>query len=103
MKAGFIRNVSYPEWISNVVLLRKANGKWRMCVNFVDLNKACPKDSFPLLKIDQLVDSKTGNSLFSFMNTFSGYNQILMYEQDEETQRLSLTRFVLLSSNAIQP
>lgn len=103
MKAGFIRNVSYPEWISNVVLLRKANGKWRMCVNFVDLNKACPKDRFPLLKIDQLVDSKTGNSLFSFMNTFSGYNQILMYEQDEETQRLSLTRFVLLSSNAIQP
>ncbi|XP_052290095.1 uncharacterized protein LOC127899963 [Citrus sinensis] len=60
LKAGFIREARYPEWISNVVLVKKANGKWRMCVDFTDLNKACPKDSFPLPKIDQLVDSTAG-------------------------------------------
>lgn len=51
IKAGFIREVNYPKWISNVVLVKKANGKWRMCVDFTDLNKACPKDSFLLPKI----------------------------------------------------
>ena len=85
MKAGFIREAKYPEWISNVVLVKKANGKWRMCVDFTDLNKACPKDSFPLPKIDQLVDSTAGHSLRSFMDAFSGYNQVPMNEQDEES------------------
>ncbi|XP_052297264.1 uncharacterized protein LOC127902396 [Citrus sinensis] len=72
LRVGFIREVNYPEWISNV------NGKWRMCVDFTDLNKACPKDSFPLPKIDQLVDSTAGHGLLSFMDAFSGYNQIPM-------------------------
>ncbi|XP_024033525.1 uncharacterized protein LOC112095658 [Citrus clementina] len=85
LRAGFIREVSYPEWISNVMLVKKANGKWRMCVDFTDLNKACPKDSFPLPRIDQLVDSTAGHGLLSFMDAFSGYNQIPMYEQDEES------------------
>ena len=85
LKARFIREAKYPEWISNVVLVKKANGKWRMCVDFTDLNKACPKDSFPLPKIDQLVDSTAGHSLLSFMDAFSGYNQIPMDEQDEES------------------
>jgi hypothetical protein len=48
LEAGFIREVDYPEWLANVVLVKKANGKWRMCVDFTDLNKACPKDCFPL-------------------------------------------------------
>lgn len=52
LRAGFIRETSYSEWISDVVLVNKANGKCRMCVDFMDLNKACPKDIFPLLKID---------------------------------------------------
>ena len=65
-------------------MLKKSNGKWRMCVDFIDLNKACPKDSFPLLRIDQLVDSTAGHKLLSFMNAFSGYNQILMDEDDQE-------------------
>ena len=56
-----------------------------MCVDFTDLNKACPKDSFPLSKIDQLVDSTAGHRLLSFMDAFSGYNQIPMCEQDEES------------------
>lgn len=75
----------YPEWIFNVVLVKRANRKWRMCVDFTDLNKACLKDSFPLHKIDQLVDSTAGHSLLSFMDTFSGYDQIPMDEQDEES------------------
>ena len=74
----------YPEWLANVVLVKKANGKWRMCVNFTDLNKACPKDSFLLLRIDQLVDSITRHKLLMFMDTFSRYNQIRMAEEDQE-------------------
>ena len=85
LQAGFFQEVNYPEWILNVVLVRKANGKWRICVDFIDLNKACLKKSFPLSKIDQLVDSTAGHNLLSFIDAFSGYNQILMYEYEEES------------------
>lgn len=84
LKAGFIREVDYPEWLANVVLVKKSNGKWRMCVDFTDLNKACPKDSFPLPRIDLLVDSTAGHELLSFMDAFSGYNQIYMEETNQE-------------------
>ena len=80
--AKFIREVYYLDWLANVVMVRKANGKWRMCVDFTDLNKACPKDSYPLPRIDQLMDSMAGHKLLSFMDTFSGYNQIRMDETD---------------------
>lgn len=80
LRAGFIREVKYPEWNSNVDLVKKANEKWRMCVDFIDLNKACSKNSFPLPKIDQLVDSIVGHGLLNFMDAFSGYNQISMFE-----------------------
>ena len=60
LNAGHIREIQYPEWLANVVLVKKANGKWRMCVDFTDLNKACPKDSYPLPSIDALVDSASG-------------------------------------------
>ena len=80
--ASFIREVYYLEWLANVVLMKKANGKWRMCVDFTDLNKACPKDSFPLPRIDQLVDSTARYKLLTFMDAFSGYNQIKMAEED---------------------
>ena len=82
--AGFIREVHYPEWPANIVLVKKANGKWRMCVDFTDLNKACSKDSFPLPMIDRLVDSTAGNKLPMFMDIFLGYNQIRMAEEDQE-------------------
>ncbi|XP_062173536.1 uncharacterized protein LOC133878998 [Alnus glutinosa] len=82
--AGFVREVDYPEWLANVVLVKKSNNKWRMCVDFTDLNKACPKDSFPLPRIDLLVDSTSGHQLLSFMDAFSGYNQIQMVEEDQE-------------------
>ena len=84
LTVGFIREVYYPDWLANVVLVKKANGKWRMCVDFTDLNKACPKDSFPLPRIDQLVDSTAGHKLLTFMDAFSGYNQIKMDEEDQE-------------------
>ena len=82
LEAGFIREVFYPEWLANVVMVKKNNDKWRMCVDFIDLNKACPKDSFPLPRIDQLVDSTVGHKLLNFMDALSGYNQILMDEED---------------------
>ena len=59
LKIGFIRESYYPDWLANPVLVLKPNGKWRMCINFSNLNKACPKDNFPLPWIDQLVDTTT--------------------------------------------
>ena len=74
----------YPDWLANAVMIKKANGKWRMCVDFTDLNRACPKDSYPLLRIDILVDSTARHQLLSFMDAFSGYNQIKLDEVDQE-------------------
>ena len=71
---GFLLVVEYPEWLANVVLVPKKDGKVRVCVNFRDLNKASPKDDFPLLEIDMLVDSIVGHSMLSFMDGFSRYN-----------------------------
>ncbi|KAL5570683.1 hypothetical protein UlMin_020280 [Ulmus minor] len=84
LKANSIREENYPEWIANVVLVKKANGNWRVCVDFTDLNKACLKDSFPLPRIDQLVDTTAGHELLSFMDAYSGYNQIRMHQPDQE-------------------
>ena len=88
LSIGFIREVYYPNWLVNIVLVKKANGKWRICVDFTDLNKACSKDSFPLPRIDQLVDSTAGHKLLTFMDAFSGYNQIKMAEKDQEKTAL---------------
>ncbi|XP_068498240.1 uncharacterized protein [Phaseolus vulgaris] len=74
LSVGHIREIQYPEWLANVVLVKKANGKWRMCVDFTDLNKACPKDSYPLPSINALVDSASGCKMLSFLDAFSGYN-----------------------------
>ena len=82
--ANFIREVFYPNWLANVVMVKKNTGKWQMCVDFTDLNKACPKDSFLLPRINQLVDSTAGHKLLTFMDAFSGYNEIVMDESDQE-------------------
>ena len=71
--------MKYPEWLANVVVVPKKGGKWRVCVNYTDLNDACPKDSFPLPRIDQIVDASTGHGMLSFLDAFSGYHQIPMY------------------------
>jgi hypothetical protein len=76
LSASVIREVKYPEWIANTVMVKKANGKWRMCIDFTDLNKACPKDEFPLLRIDSLVDAVASSELMSLLDCYSGYHQI---------------------------
>ena len=81
-KRDFIREVYYPDWLENVMMVKKANGKWRMCVDFIELNKACLKDSYLLPRVDVLVDSTARHQLLSFMDTFSSYNQIKMDEAD---------------------
>jgi hypothetical protein len=74
--AGVIREITYPEWLANIVMLKKANGKWRMCIDFTDLNKPCPKDEFPLPRIDSLIDAAATSELMSLLDCFSGYHQI---------------------------
>ena len=68
--SGFIREVYYSKWLANVVMVKKSNGKWRMHVDFIDLNNAYSKDSFPLPRIDQLIDSIASHELLTFMDAF---------------------------------
>ena len=75
--------VNYPEWLANIVPVPKKDCKVRMCVDYKDLNKACLKDDFPLPHIDVLFDSATLSSMYSFADGFSGYNQVLMAEEDK--------------------
>ena len=81
---GFIRAVKYPEWLANVVVVLKKGDKWRVCVDYTDLNDACPKDNFPLPRIDQIVDASAEHSMLSFLDAFSGYHQIPMHPPDAE-------------------
>ena len=84
LEAGFIREVEYPDWMANVVVVPKKEGKWRVCVDYTNFNNACTKDGFPLPQIDQIVDSTVGHGMLSFINAFSGYHQIPMAPADEE-------------------
>ena len=82
LKVGFIKLVHQAKWIDNVVLVHEKDGKVRLCVDFRDLTKACPKDDSSLPHIDVLVDNTTSSALMSFMDGFSGYNQIKMAPRD---------------------
>ena len=93
-QAGAIEEVFYPEWLANTVVVKKKNGKWRVCVDFTDLNKACPKDPFPMPKIDQLVDATVSHPWMSFSDAFQGYHQIHLALDDQEK-----TAFVTLIGN----
>ena len=84
LKAKFIREIKYPEWLANVVVVPKKGEKWRVCVDYTDLNEACPKDSFLLPRIEQIVDASAGYGMLSFLDAFSGYHQILMHSSDAE-------------------
>ena len=72
--AGLVRGVLHLMWFANPVVVRKANGKWRLCIDYTDINKACPKYPFPLPCIDQIVDSTARCDLLSFLDTYSGYH-----------------------------
>jgi hypothetical protein len=83
LEVNFIEPVAYPTWLSNVVMVQKKNDKWRMCIDFTSLNKACPKDNFLLPQIDKIVDSAAGCKVMSLLDCFSSYHQIYMKEEDK--------------------
>ena len=84
LQNGLIRAVKYPEWLANVVVVPKKGNKWRVCVDYTDLNDACPKDSFLLPRIDQIMDASARHGMISFLDAFSGYHQIPMHPPDTE-------------------
>ena len=83
-QAGAIKEVFYPEWLANTVVVKKKSGKWRVCVDFTDLNKAYSKDPFPMPKIDQLVDATVGHPRMSFLDAFQGYHHIPLALDDKK-------------------
>jgi hypothetical protein len=85
LAACFVKEVQHLDWIGNPVLVPKKNGKWRMCVDYTSLNKASPKDPFPLPRIDQVIDLTVECELLSFLDAYSGYNQIPLTEVDQPT------------------
>jgi len=84
LDANIIREVKYSEWLANVVLVPKKNGKMRMCIDFIDLNKACKKDPFLLPRIDTSVDKAAGCKRFSLLDCFLGYHRVWLNKEDEE-------------------
>jgi len=94
LSAGFIEEAQYTTWLSNVVLVKKGNGKWRMCVDYTNLNKAFPRDAYPLPNIDRLVHDAAGNKVLSFLDAYSGYNQIPMATAD-----MHKTAFIMDDAN----
>jgi len=84
MVANHTRKIQHLEWLMNVVMVKMANGKWRMCVNFIDINNAYPIYSYPLPNIDVLVDNTSGCGILSFMDAYSNYNQIIMHPNYED-------------------
>ncbi|GKV42478.1 hypothetical protein SLEP1_g49874 [Rubroshorea leprosula] len=86
LQAGFIRRVEYSEWVSNPVLVKKPNGKWRMCIDFTNLNDACRKNPHPLPNVEKLVERAAGHERMSFLDASSGYHQVqLLLDNQEKT------------------
>src|SRR5213082_1215065 len=80
--ANFIKEVYHPDWLANLVLVKKKNGKRCMCVDYTDLNKTCLKDPFGLSRIDQVVDSTAGCKLLCFLDAYLGYHQVSLNESN---------------------
>ena len=101
LQAGAIREVEYPEWLANVVLVKKANGKWRLCIDFTDINKACPKDNFPLSRIDLIVDATAGHELSVLWTRFPATIRSAWTPMTRKRHHRHSTRNLLLSGNAV--
>jgi hypothetical protein len=101
LEAKFIEPIAYPTWLANVVMVQKKSGKWRMCIDFTSLNKACPKDNFPLPRIDKIVDSAVGCEVMSLVDCFSATIRYI-YEggRQGKHQFHNTLRLVLLHQNA---
>ncbi|GJU08381.1 reverse transcriptase domain-containing protein [Tanacetum coccineum] len=84
LKDGIVKRVRYPSWVANPVLVKKPDNSWRMCIDFKDLNKACPKDLYPLPEIDWKIESLMGFKYKCFLDAYKGYHQIQMAKKDEE-------------------
>ncbi|XP_074556805.1 uncharacterized protein LOC141812691 [Curcuma longa] len=84
LAAGYIKEIQFPTWLSNVVLVPKPGNKWRVCIDFRDLNKACPKDCYPLPRIDQMVDSTAGYEYICMLDAYQGYHQIPLDVNDQD-------------------
>ena len=91
-EAGAIREILSPEWLANTVVVKKKNGKWRVCVDFMDLNRVCPKDPFPMPKIDQLVNATYRYPRMSFLDAFQRYHQIALAAEDREKDNIYLPK-----------
>ena len=100
LRAGFIREVKYLEWLANIVVVQKKGGKWHVCIDYIDLTQACPKDSFPLPRIDQIVDSVVEHRILSFLDAFFKYHHIPMHLLDAEKTTI-ITPYELYYYNVI--
>jgi hypothetical protein len=89
LDARIIRELQYPMSVANVVMVPKKNGNMRMCIDFTELNKACPKDPYPLPRIDIIIDQAVGYEMLSLLDCFSGYHQLWMRREDEEKMRFT--------------
>jgi hypothetical protein len=87
----FTRPVDYPNWLANLVLVEKLDGSYRICIDYTSLNKACPKDDYPLPRICQIIDSTSSCKLLSFLNAYSCYHQINLTINDEEKNNIQRT------------
>ena len=94
LRAGFIKEIHFTTQLANIVMVAKSSRKWRMCVDFRDLNKACLKDAYSLPSIGKLVDGASKAKFLNFMDAYSGYNQIKMHPSDEKK-----TAFIIDNAN----
>src|SRR6266540_730530 len=84
LTAGFIRGIHHSDWVANPIIVKKKGGKWRMCVDHTGPNTACPKDNFPLPRINQLAVATANAHVLSFLDAHSGYHQVSLAREDEE-------------------
>jgi len=91
LHANFIREVRFSTWLANIVMVKKANSKWRICTDYTDMNRACSKDTYHLPNINRLVDGTSGFQVLSFLDAYPGYNKTRMHPPDLTTMSSTYT------------